>query len=291
MSGRWDWSSERHSPIRATSGAGRLRRDAVSDAEPVSPRRRRRERRVRRPIPRQQLVKDDAEREDVGLGADDVTLRLLGGHVAERPEDRAGTGRVLHRHGGRVRFAEGHQLGHAEVEDLHLPRLGHHHVGRLDVPVHDPGGVRRLERARHLLAVAEDLVQRQPARTHAAVERFARQQLHDDEVGAVLLVDLVDGDDVGMVEGRRGACLLEEALAPILVGHLADHLQGDEAIEARVHRAIDHAHASGADPIDEPVVGQLRAGGEDRRGGRGVWPHGWRRPIVAGYRGRTSVRR
>ena len=95
-----------------------------------------------------------------------------------------------------------------------------------------PGRVRGLERAGDLLRIAEHVGQRQTARTDATVERFAGQELHHDEVDAVVRVDLVDRDDVGMVEGGGGARLLDESLAPVRVGHVPDHLQRDRAIEA-----------------------------------------------------------
>jgi hypothetical protein len=53
----------------------------------------------------------------------------------------------------------------------------------------------------------------------APVERFSRHVLHGDEVHAVGDVDVVDGDDVGMIQGRSGLGLLHEPALPFRIGH------------------------------------------------------------------------
>ena len=64
---------------------------------------------------------------------------LLRGEVRRRAEQRAGLGGVVVQ-----------QLGDAEVRQLHVAGGGEEHVGRLDVAVHDPDGVRGRERLRKL---------------------------------------------------------------------------------------------------------------------------------------------
>ena len=122
--------------------------------------------------------------------------------------------------------------------------------------------------------IPEHVGQRQTAGTDAAVERFAGQELHHDEVDAVVLVDFIDGDDIGMIECGRGARLLDEPLTPVRVGHVPDHLQRDRPIEARIDRAIDDAHAAGANALDEPVVRQLLRAVQRAWGRWDVRPHG-----------------
>lgn len=67
---------------------------------------------------------------------------MLGGHITHRPHDDAGLG--ADRRGGELRSLErllGHQLGQAEIEDLHETVLGHHEVFRFEIPVNDSGGM------------------------------------------------------------------------------------------------------------------------------------------------------
>ena len=62
------------------------------------------------------------------------------------------------------RSRRAHELGQAEVEDLDEPVPGHHQVLGLQVPVHDPGGMRLRQPVGRLRRDGEQLLQRQRAR-------------------------------------------------------------------------------------------------------------------------------
>src|SRR6266481_4919970 len=49
----------------------------------------------------------------------------------------------------------------------------------------------------------------QPFAGDHLVQRFARHELHGNEIGAVCLVDIIDGDDVRVVERGGGPGLLD----------------------------------------------------------------------------------
>ena len=70
-------------------------------------------------------------------------------------------------------------------------------------------------------------------------------------------------------EGRRRACFLEEAAAAVLLRDvfLRQDLQCDDALELVVVSFVDCAHATGADGLDDPIMGD----GLDRNG-----LHGWK---------------
>src|SRR5262249_47237200 len=59
--------------------------------------------------------------------------------------------------------------------------------------------------------VLQDLIQFQSAAGNQRFYCLARHILHDDEVNAVLSLDIVNSDDVGMIEDRGGPSLLREA--------------------------------------------------------------------------------
>ena len=71
----------------------------------------------------------------------------------------------------------------------------------------------------------------------------------------VVLADLVDLADVGMVDARRGARFAPEALARGLVARQRRHrLDGDGALEPFVARRVDDAHPAFAELAHDGVV-------------------------------------
>jgi hypothetical protein len=70
--------------------------------------------------------------------------------------------------------------------------------------------------------------------------------------------DVVNRHDVGVIQRRGGASLLQEAALPALVGHRlgGEHLERNGTLKQRVVRAIDHPHAAGAELANDLVVRQ-----------------------------------
>jgi hypothetical protein len=59
----------------------------------------------------------------------------------------------------------------------------------------------------------QDLIQRQGAAGQPCGERFPLQVLHDEVVDAVLLANVVEGADVGMLQAGDGVGFALESLA------------------------------------------------------------------------------
>ena len=102
---------------------------------------------------------------------------------------------------------------------------------------------------------------------HPLRETPALHQLHREEVSSLRLADFVDGRDVGMLQLRRRLRLSLETLHLDIRREFAreDELERDEAMEPRVPRAEDHAHAATTDLFEQLVVAHTLI----RRGGRG----------------------
>ena len=94
-------------------------------------------------------------------------------------------------------------LGETEVEDLRLPAFRDEDVRGLDVAVHDPPRVRRLERVGDLRPQVEQRLELERPGPEPVPQRLAVEELHRDEGLALVLVDVVDRADVGVLE-RRG---------------------------------------------------------------------------------------
>ena len=112
--------------------------------------------------------------------------------------------------GGRARSSEaagagasgGPALGQAEVEELHPAFVSMTLPGfrsRWTMPC----AVGHVEGVGDLDAVAQDLVEGERALLEPVRERLALEVLHDQEVDAVVLADVVERADVRMGEGSR----------------------------------------------------------------------------------------
>src|SRR5579864_1099920 len=115
-----------------------------------------------------------------------------------------------------------------------------------------------------LCPVTQYLLERQTPPGQARAQRFSLEKLHDDEVNAVLLAEIVELANVGMAQLGDGTSLAPEALQS--VGTLGEmrgkNLDGDRAIEAGIGGAIDFAHTAGSDLRDDFVRAEFGAGGE-----------------------------
>jgi hypothetical protein len=95
----------------------------------------------------------------------------------------------------------GDVLGQPEVGEVRVLAGAEQDVGRLDVAVHDPARVRRVERARDLrddvrgASGVEVLLG-----AHERAQVRALDVAHGDVQGAVVLARVVDRDDVGVVD-------------------------------------------------------------------------------------------
>ena len=130
-------------------------------------------------------------------------------------------------------------------------------VARLQIPVREAASVRvdqRVERAREHTPGA---ILRHRALPDQLRERAALEQLHH-EVGVAVRRDAVvgQGDDVGVPQrGQRLGLALEPRTQELVlrVGRL-QHLDRHLGVEAQVLGAIDPAHASLAEMVDELIA-------------------------------------
>ena len=202
-------------------------------------------------LPRDHLREHHAEGEQIGARVEWTALHLFGRHVRGRADDPALHGQLS---GGidRRLVSGGHRvetLGETEVHDLHVTMIGHHDVGRLQVPMEKSAAVRLLERFGDLPGQPQRLRQRQPAGAQLVVQRLAGDVLHHEKERLAVLANLEDLADVGVIDRRDRHRLATEALARLRVRGrlLRQQLDRDLAPEARVESTIDDAHSSSAE--------------------------------------------
>jgi len=116
------------------------------------------------------------------------------------------------------------------------------------------------QRLRDLPHEGNDLVGGERAPARELGQRPARHVLHGDEarpaLGTVDVVDLVDDGDVGMGQRRGDAGLAQQARAGRVVTAGGQQLERDLAAQSKVLRQVDLAHASGPEPLHDPVAGR-----------------------------------
>ncbi len=196
-----------------------------------------------------------------------LALDLLGRHVAQRAHHDArlctggGGGHVGLRAGAGLRLR---QLGEAEVEDLDAAFVRDEEVLGLEVPMHDALVVRRGQAMRDLEGIVDRLARREAAGRELRSQRLAFQKFLNDVRRTVVAPDVVDRRDVGMVQDARGLRFLLEAAQAVRVGRerRRQHLDRDVAPEPGILRAIDLAHSTGADRLEDLVGAELRASRE-----------------------------
>jgi hypothetical protein len=138
----------------------------------------------------------------------------------------------------------------------------------LDVAMGDAGGVRRGEARSDLPPVVNGLRQRQRARVELLAQRFALEQLERQVGLALVRTEVEDTEDVRMAEGGERPGFEFEPSEPVgVVGKCArQNLERDVAAELGIAGAIDLAHGTGADGVDD-FVGTNGRAGRQRRGG------------------------
>ena len=96
-------------------------------------------------------------------------------------------------------------------------------------------------------------------------QRLSLQVLHHEEVGALVVPDVVQRADVRVRKERDGTRLALEPLSHRRAGGFTaeDHFDRDNAVQARVTGAVDLAHAACAKRGDDLVGAEASAGSKD----------------------------
>jgi hypothetical protein len=134
--------------------------------------------------------------------------------------------------------------------------FGDHQVRGLEVPVHDARVMGLRQSIRDLYGIFQCLRRAHSSGANQRVERLTRDVLHHDEIHTVVSTDVVDGDDVGMIQGGGGLRLLDEALLSFGVGDLVvrQDLERHHALQAQVAGQVNDTHTAFAELRFDPIV-------------------------------------
>ena len=172
-----------------------------------------------------------------------------------RRQHRAG---VVGRGGGAV------ESGQAEIEHLHEAVGADHQVLGLHVAMDEPSLVRRGQCRGRLDGEVEDVGKRDWTGSQPLPERDTLDEFGGNEVQVAIEAEFVDHENVRMTERRRRARFALEALEAVAIV-LVKNLECDRAGELAVAGEVDLPHASGAEPANDLVATDARAGRECHR--------------------------
>ena len=126
----------------------------------------------------------------------------------------------------------------------------------VDVAVNDALRMRSLEPVRDFNRQSEKQSEFERMESDAMLERRPFKKFHRDEGLGVVLANLVNRADVGMIQGRRSAGFAAEPLEGLCVlgKFFRKEFQRDEASELEVFGFVDHAHPAAAQFLDNAVM-------------------------------------
>ncbi len=126
----------------------------------------------------------------------------------------------------------------------------------------DAVAVRLVERIGDLAREIDRLSARQRSLLESVRQRLALEVLHDEVRDACRFPNVIERADVRVIERRDALRFALEPCTKLGIGRERgrQHFHGDGALEARVTRLIDLAHAAGADGADDLVGSKARSG-------------------------------
>ena len=148
------------------------------------------------------------------------------------------------------------QFRQAEIEHLDAVVLRDHDVVGLEIAMEDAPIVRRGQPFGHFRGNAQRVLRRQRLAVHQRAQVLAVDQLHGDPGEALGVTRLVDGDDVGMIEGGGGPRFLFEPAQRLRTGGQLGRqdLQGHFTTELVVSRTVDLSHPARTNYAEDLVL-------------------------------------
>jgi hypothetical protein len=114
------------------------------------------------------------------------------------------------------------------------------------------------------------------------LERLTIQKLHHYKCVRILLADVVDGADVGVIQSRCGLRLATEAAEGLWIARdfVGQELKSDETVQARVLGLVNHSHAAAAQLFEDAIVRDGLADHCEMLGFRAASSYGHGIPLV-----------
>ena len=137
-----------------------------------------------------------------------------------------------------------------------MPTLGDEDVGGFDIPMNDARAMGGIERVCDVNSKRQQQIGFKGLAGDAVLQHDAIQKLHGDKCFPILLANVINGADVGMVQSRRSLRLAPKTGEHIWITRniFGQEFERDKTLQARVFGLVDHAHPSATEFLDNAVV-------------------------------------
>jgi hypothetical protein len=159
-------------------------------------------------------------------------------------------------------------FGEAEISNPWLVGSIYQDIGGLEIAVENAVLMSVMYCLRDGLEVSGSAFGGQRLIPHQFRQRASLDEVHGEERLAIVLANVVNGDDVGMLQRRGGAGLGPKPLEEVGATELAkrEQLERDHAVELELPGPVNGAHASAANFFEHFVIPKPPGlGSEDRR--------------------------
>ena len=212
------------------------------------------------------FIEHGAECENVGARIGRLTTHLFRRHIARCPHDHARRGKLQAAERDLVYVSDRflRQLRQSKIEDLDSSVFGDEHIFRLQVAVHDSLLVRCRQSVGNLHSILDRLTLGQGAAIEGCPQAAALQELGDQKRRLLVLADVMNGENVGVVERRHRPRLLLKAMQAVSFAgeRCRKNFEGHIASQAGIRRAINFSHAACANQRLDFVRTEFSARGE-----------------------------
>jgi hypothetical protein len=136
-----------------------------------------------------------------------------------------------------------------------MTAAGYEDIRRLDVAMNNLFGMGSIQSISNFNAQVQQSPITEPL-SDMVFERGAIQKLHSDKRLVFVCSDLIDGADIGVVQGRCGTGLPAETLQRLRIMRqfLGKELQRNGAVKIGVHCLVNHAHTTPANLFKDAVA-------------------------------------
>ena len=150
----------------------------------------------------------------------------------------------------------GSHLGQSEVKNLGVAALRHKDIGRLDIAMNDALDMRGIKCVGDLNCQTEKNLGIDRAARDLVLQGHAVQIFHDDEGAPLVLAEVIDCADIGMIERRCGARLAAEALHGLgIAGDVVrQELECNRTTKVGILGLENNAHTTAAELLEYAVV-------------------------------------